>query len=65
MYAGAATGKQTKKLAEATFASAAKLLGEKELVSRIGAIGQFSMTCLTTIAYDCTPTPEMPNRLQK
>lgn len=55
----------TKKLSDATFAAASKLFNEKELVSLVATIGQFSMTCLTTTAYDCTPTPDMPHRLQK
>ncbi len=56
---------ETKKLSESTYAAAAKMFGEKELVSLVATVGQFSMTCLTTIAYDCTPTPDMANRLQK
>lgn len=55
----------SKKLSEASYASAAKLFGEKELVSLIATVGQFSMTCLTTIAFDCTPTPEMVHKLRK
>lgn len=55
----------TKKLSDATFAAAAKLFSEKELVSLVATIGQFSMTCLTTTAYDCMPTSDMPHRLQK
>lgn len=56
---------ETKKLSETTYAAASKLFGEKELVSLVATVGQFSMTCLTTIAFDCTPTPEMADRLQK
>ncbi len=51
------------KLSDATYASASKLFNEKELVSLIGTVGQFSMTCLTTIAYDCTPPDDVPHRL--
>ena len=54
-----------KRLTDAMFASAAKLFGEKELVSLIASVGQFSMTCLTTIAYDCTPTDDMKHRIRK
>jgi 4-carboxymuconolactone decarboxylase len=53
-----------KKLSEETFSAAAKLFGEKELVSLVATVGQFSMTCLTTTAYDCTPTQDMPHRLR-
>ncbi|MGE3877125.1 MAG: carboxymuconolactone decarboxylase family protein [Parvibaculaceae bacterium] len=53
-----------RKLSDATYAAAAKLFKEKELVSLIGTVGAFSMTCLTTIAYDCTPPDEVPHRLK-
>jgi 4-carboxymuconolactone decarboxylase len=54
-----------RKLSEASYAAAAKMFGEKELVTLIATIGQFSMTCLTTIAYDCTPTDDVPYRLDR
>ena len=54
-----------KALSEASYAAAAKLFGEPQLVTLIATIGQFSMTCLTTIAYDCTPTDDVPYRLGK
>lgn len=56
---------EQKKLSDATYAAAAQIFNEKELVSLVATVGQFSMTCLTTIAFDCTPTPEMPNRIKK
>lgn len=56
---------KTKKLSDATYASAAMLFNEKELVSLIASVGQFSMTCLTTLAYDCTPTPDMTQKLKQ
>ena len=52
------------KLSDAQYAAAAKLFNEKELVALIATVGQFSMTCLTTIAYDCTPPAEVPHRLK-
>jgi len=52
------------KLSDALFANASKLFNEKELVSLIASVGQFSMTCLTTIAYDCTPPDDVPHRLK-
>lgn len=55
---------ETRNLSEATYASAAKLFSENELVSLITCVGQFSMTCLTTIGFDCTPASEGA-RLQK
>lgn len=54
----------TRKLSEATYKNAEKLFGEKELVTLVATVGQFSMTCLTTIAYDCTPSAEVPYRLK-
>jgi 4-carboxymuconolactone decarboxylase len=53
-----------RKLSDATYANACRLFNEKELVSLIATVGQFSMTCLTTIAYDCTPPADVPHRLQ-
>ena len=52
------------KLSDATYAKASALYNETELVSLIASVGQFSMTCLTTIAYDCTPPDDVPHRLQ-
>ena len=52
------------RLSDALFANASKLFNEKELVSLIASVGQFSMTCLTTIAYDCTPPDDVPHRLK-
>lgn len=54
----------SRKLAQATYDAASKLFNEKELVTLIATVGQFSMTCLTTIAYDCTPSPDVPHRLK-
>ena len=51
------------KLSDDMYGQAAKLFNEKELVTLIASVGQFSMTCLTTLAYDCTPTDDMPHRL--
>lgn len=52
------------KLSDATYASATGVFNEKEMVSLVASVGQFSMTCLTTIAYDCTPPDDVPHRLQ-
>ena len=54
----------TRRLDEATYAAANKLFDEKQLVTLIALVGQFSMTCLTTIAYDCTPGADSPYRLK-
>lgn len=47
----------SRNLSAATYDAASKLFSEMEMVSLIAGIGQFSMTCLTTIAFDCTPAP--------
>lgn len=49
---------ETRNLSEATYNAASKLFNENELVSLISTVGQFSMTCLTTIGFDCTPAPD-------
>jgi 4-carboxymuconolactone decarboxylase len=54
-----------KKLDQAMYDSAARTFGEKELVSLVATVGQFSMTCITTIAYDCTPTSDMTHVLKR
>lgn len=54
-----------RKLSQASYAAATKLFKDKEFVSLIATIGQFSMTCLTTIAYDCTPPDDVPHRLKR
>ena len=52
------------RLSDATYARATGLFNEKEMVSLVASVGQFSMTCLTTIAYDCTPPDDVPHRLR-
>ena len=47
----------SRSLSPAAYDGASRLFSETELVSLIASIGQFSMTCLTTLAYDCTPAP--------
>lgn len=53
------------RLSDAAYARASALFSEKELVSLIATVGQFSMTCLTTIAYDCTPPADAAHRLKR
>ncbi len=52
------------KLSEGSYALAGKLFNENELVSLVATVGQFTMTCLTTIAFDCTPPDDVPHRLK-
>ncbi len=48
----------SRNLSDATYDAAAKLFSEMEMVSLITTVGQFSMTCLTTIGFDCTPAAD-------
>lgn len=54
----------SRKLRNASYARAAALFNEKELVSLVAHIGSFTTTCLTTIAFDCTPPADVPHRLK-
>ena len=54
-----------RKLSDATYDSARKLFGETELICLVSSVGQYSMTCLTTSAFDVTPTGDMPDRLKQ
>lgn len=56
---------QSHKLSDPTYAGASKLFNEQELVSLVATVGQFTMTCLTAIAYECTPPDDLSHRLQK
>lgn len=51
-------------LSDATYAAAEKLFGLATLVSLVGTIGQFSMTCCTANAFDVTPPDDVPHRLK-
>ncbi len=53
-----------RKLSDATYAKASTTFAEAELVALIATVGQFSMTCLTTIAYECTPPDDVPHRIK-
>lgn len=53
-----------RRLSDMTFANATRLFNEQEMVALVSTIGQFSMTCLTTIAYDCTPPSDVPHRIK-
>ena len=55
---------QTRKLSDSTYQAASKLFGETELVCLISTVGQYSMTCLTTIGFDVTPPDDVPHRLK-
>lgn len=54
----------TRKLSDATYARASATFSESELVALIATVGQFSMTCLTTIGFDCTPPDDVPHRIK-
>jgi 4-carboxymuconolactone decarboxylase len=53
-----------RKLSKATYDKAAKLFGETELICLVSTVGQYSMTCLTTSAFDVTPPDDVPHRLK-
>lgn len=50
-------------LSDTTYANAAGLFGEEELVALVAVIGQFSMVCCTANAFDVTPPDSEPARL--
>jgi 4-carboxymuconolactone decarboxylase len=50
-------------LSDATYAEAAELFGDEQLVALVAVIGQFSMVCCTANAFDVTPPDAEPARL--
>ena len=52
-----------KRLSDATYAAAEQTLSLDHLVGLVGTIGAFTMTCLTTNAFDVMPPPENPTPL--
>lgn len=50
-------------LSDATYAEAAELFGDEQLVALVAVIGQFSMVCCTANAFDITPPDSEPARL--
>jgi 4-carboxymuconolactone decarboxylase len=52
-----------KGLTDATYAAAEKALGLEHLVGLIGTIGAFTMTCLTTNAFQVAPPADNPTPL--
>jgi 4-carboxymuconolactone decarboxylase len=53
----------TKGLSDATYAAAEKTLGLDHLVGLVGTIGSFTMTCLTTNAFQVAPPADNPTPL--
>jgi 4-carboxymuconolactone decarboxylase len=53
----------TKVLSDATYATAEKTLGLDHLVGLVGTIGAFTMTCLTTNAFQVAPPADNPTPL--
>jgi len=49
-----------KGLSEATYAKAAKLFNEEELVALVAMTGQFSMVCCTANGFDISPAEGAP-----
>lgn len=61
-YAVASELLTNKRLSDATYAAAEETLGLEHLVALVGTVGAFSMTCMTTNAFDVmtpanNPTP--------
>ena len=51
------------RLGEETYAAAEKTMGIEHLVALVGSVGSFSMTCLTTNAFDVSPPADNPTPL--
>jgi 4-carboxymuconolactone decarboxylase len=52
-----------KGLSEASYAAAEKALGEQDLVALVALTGSFSMTCMTTNAFQIAPPADNPTPL--
>jgi 4-carboxymuconolactone decarboxylase len=52
-----------KGLSDASYAAAEKTLGLEDLVGLVALTGSFSMTCLTTNAFQIAPPPDNPTPL--
>ncbi len=50
-------------LSDATYAAAEESFGLDDLVSLVATVGQFSMTCCTTNAFDVSPPDDAPTPL--
>ncbi len=50
-------------LSDATYAAAEERLGLDDLVALVATVGQFSMTCCTTNAFDVSPPDDAPTPL--
>ena len=52
-----------KRLSDATYSATEKALGEEHLVALVATVGSFSMTCLTTNAFDIAAPADNPTPL--
>ncbi len=50
-------------LSDAAYAAAEESLGLEDLVALVATVGQFSMTCCTTNAFDVSPPDDAPTPL--
>ncbi len=50
-------------LSDATYSAAEESLGLDDLVALVATVGQFSMTCCTTNAFDVSPPDDAPTPL--
>jgi len=54
-----------KGVSDATYAEAEKIMGTEDLVALIAAAGNFSMTCLSALAFQIAPPADDPAPLRK
>lgn len=52
-------------LSDASYAAAEKTMGLENLVALVGAIGAFSMTCMTANTFGIDPPPDNPTPLKE
>ena len=54
-----------KGLSDAVYAAAEKTMGVDDLVALVAATGNFSMTCLSAVAFDLAPPADNPTPLKE
>jgi alkylhydroperoxidase family enzyme len=54
-----------KGLTDAVYAAAEQTMGTEDLIALVAAIGNFTMTCLTALAFQVTPPDDNPTPLKE
>jgi 4-carboxymuconolactone decarboxylase len=54
-----------KSLTDAVYAAAEQTMGVNDLIALVAAVGNFSMTCLTAIAFQVAPPADNPTPLKE